>query len=630
MSEVLPTGMFVHAAEIEAVSGEFNFELLDEAGAPVAAGRGRLVWLSPGTGFGAEFVRLDRGAAELAAPPAQPRPAPAARPASAAAPLSTRIRGRGIVGVTTIGIDLGTSNTCASAVIDGEPQVIPTRYGTKTIPSVLTLGGDGKILVGTAAARRMVLYPTHTVYGSKRLIGRTYRPDVADRFQEHFSWPIVETDDHRYGARVEHKVVSATEVAQHLLAEVRALAEEFLRSPVRAAVITVPAHFSEVQREAVREAGGHAGLRVARIVNEPTAAAVAYGFNRRGNVRLAVFDLGGGTFDFTVLQVTGNRFEVLASGGDNFLGGMDIDDVIAAYCLEQFQQAAGVRQELNPQQVARLREACEQAKCALSVQQRTAVHLPQFAVVGGDPRDLGATVAREFVEQRSAGLVKRMMTITHKVLGGAQIDRKSIDDVLLVGGMTRMPLVQRTVERYFGKPPSHRVHPDEAVAIGAAVLAEESDPVELIDVLPLSIGYSGPGRKFQRVLMRTTPVPAERSFQVVADFDERRRWELPLFQGERRDTAKNEYLGSLIVEDTGQAAAASGRFELTLALDVQCMLSARCRELPAGQQRPVRLERAADIDAVIRKLGPYEEAEAEAPETSRPSLLGRLFGRKPG
>lgn len=337
-----------------------------------------------------------------------------------------------------IGIDLGTTNTCASHVVDGRPTIIRGRTGTNTIPSMVTFDPDGTCHVGQRAADRRILYPLRTVYGSKRLLGRTYRSNLAAELQKHFAYPLAEADGQRFGVRVDDRVISMNAIATRVLEEVRSTAEAQLGVTVDAAVITVPAYFSEVQREAVRRAARDAKLTVHRIVNEPTAAAVAYGHKQKGKVaRVAVWDFGGGTFDFSVVDVADGQLEVVATGGDNFVGGSDFDDLLASHLLAEFQRAEGLDVDPEPQQIARLREAAEVAKLALSIETEYLVELPEFT---REPkRALRVLVTRKEFDDLTAPLIQRTIGIAVKVMTSQSMAPTAVDDVLLVGGTTRSP-----------------------------------------------------------------------------------------------------------------------------------------------------------------------------------------------
>ncbi|MEM7609326.1 MAG: Hsp70 family protein, partial [Myxococcota bacterium] len=559
-----------------------------------------------------------------------PSPPPSLTPRESAAKLSartarvaTRVSGSGATGLA-IGIDLGTSNTCASSMIDGQPQVIPTRFGTNTVPSVLTVI-DSRVVVGHAAAKRMIMNPHETIYGSKRLVGRAYTEELADEYQPSFAYPLVETEDHRFGASLRGRVISFEQVAEYLLAEVRDVAEGHLGERVHRAVITVPAYFGEAQRDAVRRAARGARLSVDRLVPEPTAAAIAYGYDAQKAHTLVVFDLGGGTFDVSVLKVGGNRFEVLATGGDAFLGGIDVDDLIAGYLLEEFQRVERTTLEPTPQQLARLRDAAEEAKRDLSMQARVAIHLPHFAHIDDAPRELRATVDREKLDELASGFVDRLIAITAATLADCRMTPHDVDDILLVGGMTRMALIPERVQEYFGRRPSKRINPDEAVALGAARLAASGGSVELLDVLPLSIGVAGQGRRFQRLLPRNTSVPMERSFTLRTRFEDQNEYRLPLFQGEREDAAANEYLGTLMLEEIPPGPAGA-ELELLFSLDEQCYLEVRAAHVASGRGLAVYINREEGAEKAIERLESYSGPKQESKKTPRRGL-GRFFGK---
>lgn len=555
--------------------------------------------------------------------PRDEEPSSAAAQSQRKARVATRVSGTG-ASTLAIGIDLGTSNTCASAVIDGVPQVIPTRFGTNTVPSVLTVI-DSRVVVGHAAAKRMIMNPHETIYGSKRLVGRAFTSEVADEYQSSFAYPLVETDDHRFGASLKGRIISFEQVAEYLLAEVRDVAEQHLNQKVHSAVITVPAYFGEAQREAIRRAARGAQLSVDRIVPEPTAAAVAYGYDAQEEHTLVVFDLGGGTFDVSVLKVGKNRFEVLATGGDAFLGGIDVDDLIANYLIEEFQRTERTTLEPNPQQLARLRDAAEHAKRDLSVQMRVAVNLQHFARVGGVPRELRATLTRETLDELSTSLVERLIAITAATLSDCRLSAHDIDDVLLVGGMTRMAIVPQRVEEFFGQRPSRRINPDEAVALGAARLAESGGKVQLLDVLPLSIGVASEGRAFQRLIPRNLQVPLERSFTVRTTEVDQDTYRLPLFQGERPDAAENEYLGTLMVEEIPPGPAGS-ELELLLVLDEQCFLEVRAAHVASGHGLAVYINREEGAEKAIAALESYTGPKKDKKKKEAKGL-GRFFKR---
>jgi molecular chaperone DnaK len=658
LGEATEGGAFIVSETPAEVASELRFDLLAPDGARFASGLARVLAVDPTRGMRVAWValgidpavaeKLRGGAARIKPPPLPgqvggPPPMPggrtvppvAPRPARLSAPPSAadddiapqveplQVKRGGII----IGIDLGTTNTCAAYVVDGHPRNIPGRTGTNTIPSMITFDPDGTAHVGQRAADRVVLYPLRTIYGSKRLVGRTYRAELAAELQKHFAYPLAEAEEQRFGARIDGRVISMDSVAARVLEEVRATAEAHLGKPVEGAVITVPAYFSELQRDAVRRAAREAKLVVHRIVNEPTAAAVAYGHKEgQERARVAVWDFGGGTFDFSIVDVTDGQLEVLATGGDNFVGGSDFDDLLASHVLGEFLRIEKLEMEPTPQQIARLREAAESAKRALSTQTEVMVDLPELT---RDPsRDVHVEVTREQFERLTASLVERTVAIASEVMASVAMTPKEIDDVLLVGGTTRLPAVQRAVQELFGRRPSKRINPDEAVAHGAALLADEigsADAATLLDILPMSVGHGTPGLKFAPIVNRYTRLPAQREVRLSADL--LGAVVLHLFQGEVPDVRRNEYLCSAMVEDP--SLRDGGRIILRLSFDEHCVMSVDAREARTGHPLAVTLDRSCPVEDILRELGHYAGPAVEEtwklPESRIGKVLGKLF-----
>lgn len=670
LRDVSASGALVSTEALARVGEEIRFDLLDDAGERFASGMAKVIWTDKTRGMGITFLALgidqelvktlsvieeDPFSAASKSSKKRPPPVPGgvanapplpvsaaveAAPKSTPSPQSTprvetsdddeeiepqieplAVRRPRMI----IGIDLGTTNTCASHVVDGKPRIIPGRTGTNTIPSMITFDSDGTHHVGQRAADRHVLHPLRTVYGSKRLIGRTYRADIAADLQKHFAYPLGEADGQRFGARIDDRVISMDRVAALVLEEVRSTAEAHLGTTVEAAVITVPAYFSEVQREAVRRAAAQAKLVVHRIVNEPTAAAVAYGHKQgQKKARVAVWDFGGGTFDFSIVDVTDGQIEVLVTGGDNFVGGGDFDDLLASYLLSEFQRTVGVDIEAEPQQIARLREAAELAKRALSVQTEYLVELTEFT---RDPkRNLAVEVTREQFETLTQPLVERTVAIAVEVMGTRDISPKEIDDVLLVGGSTRIPAVQRAVADLFGRRPSKRINPDEAVSLGAALLADEiggEDGPTLLDVLPMSVGRGIEDQRFEAIVARNTRLPAQCEITLKADL--LGAVSVPLFQGESPNVSQNEYLCSAVVEDP--VLRDGGRVLLRLSFDEHCVMAVDARDLRTKRALKVSIDRSRPLDEILRDLGRYEGPAAPVKWQPPESTLGKVFGR---
>lgn len=638
------------------VGSEVRFELLADR-QKLAVGIGKVVGADGETvrlellamGVDARVVQLAHGGparsesveappvSSKKGPPPLPRAAPvAAAPVAAApdpfagglapavddvAPAIEPLRVRGIG--TIIGIDLGTTNTCAAYVVDGRPRIIPGRTGTSTIPSMITFDPDGRWYVGQRAADRQILHPQRTVYGSKRLVGRTYRADIAAELQQHFAYPLGEADGQRFGVRIDDRIIPMDTIAARVLDEVRSTAEAHLGGPVAAAVITVPAYFSDVQREAVRRAAKEANLTVHRIVNEPTAAAVAYGHKRKDGpkTRVAVWDFGGGTFDFSVVEMSSGQLDVLASGGDNFVGGSDFDDLLASHLLAEFQAREGLAFEPTPQQIARLREAAQIAKCHLSTETEHLVELPEF-VTTPTRIPLSIEVTRETFEAMVVPLVERTHAIALDVLGSIGLGPGDVDDVLLVGGTTRIPAVQEALAALFGRRPSKGINPDEAVALGAAILAEELGTAPTLrDILPITIGRAVQGQRFVPIVARNTRLPAEQEVTFEADF--LGSVTVPLFQGESLDVRANEYICSVIVED--RSLWDQGQVTLRLSFDEHSMMAVDAKNARTGRPLPARLDRTRSIDEILHDL----EGPTPPPEEPRtvPSRTGSIFSK---
>jgi molecular chaperone DnaK len=393
-------------------------------------------------------------------------------PRSVASPLANVQRRAGPPSGPIIGIDLGTTNSCVAFVKDGAPFVINSREGHNTIPSIIALNNRNTLVIGHPAKRQMLTNPKQTVFGAKRLIGRPYVSDIVQRVKDQFQYTIVEGTDGEAAVRLGAEVYSLQQVSAMILLEAREIASTHLALDVQRAVITVPAYYNEHQRQAVRAAGALAGLHVERIINEPTAAALAFGHRKKLEKRILVYDLGGGTFDASILHIGNSVYEVLATGGDTFLGGVDFDQAITDHLLATASETLGLDFLPSPEVRQRVTDAAEHAKRLLSEQDETRVHLPFFSLTkSGQPYDLDVVVTRAQLEELCSPLVARTIDVCNEVSQAARLGLNQIDEVLLVGGMSRMPLVHQAIERLTGKQPNAGVHPDEAVAIGAALFA---------------------------------------------------------------------------------------------------------------------------------------------------------------
>lgn len=511
-----------------------------------------------------------------------------------------------------IGIDLGTTNSCASVVIKDRPQVIPSRKGYHTIPSVVAYDEKGHLLVGHQAKAQMELNPANTVYGSKRLIGRPFSAPKVRNMRDRFHYDIVEGPKHECAVQIAGRVFSLQQIAAFILSDIRDIARDLLGFDVKRAVITVPAYYNENQRQAVRQAGTLAGLHVERILNEPTAAALAFGYNRGLDQRVMIYDLGGGTFDVSVMELTENVYEVVATGGEAFLGGVDFDNQIVDYLIQSFINQVGVVPELESCAMQRLRNAAEQAKCALSEKSETIVRIPFLCTINNTPKDLEVRLSRIQLEELVGSLVDRTIEVALQVSSQAGWTPDHVDHVLLVGGQSRMPLIRARIQEVFGIPPHKGVHPDEAVAIGAALMAasiERIDAVVLIDVLPISIGLGLPGGAFLPIIQSGSSLPVKKTYTISTFREQQTQMELIIFQGEHARVVNNEYLSTLCIDNIPQGPKGANQLEITFSLDQECLLQASVRNLNSQQPLRFQLVNLDTADTVRQKLSIVAEEQ---------------------
>jgi molecular chaperone DnaK len=486
-----------------------------------------------------------------------------------------------------IGIDLGTTNSCAAFVRNNKPAVLPSREGHNTVPSIIALNARGKLVVGHPAKGQMVTNPQQTVFGAKRLVGRAHDSPLVQQLKHRFTYEIAPGESGEAAVKLGDRVYSLQQLSALILREVREVAQNQLGVPVSRAVITVPAYYNDNQRQAVREAGRLAGLYVERILNEPTAAALAYGYGRKLSQRVLVYDLGGGTFDASVLELSDTLYEVVSTGGDTFLGGIDFDNAITTYLLEDFHQKTGQAFQGDRVALQRIQEAAERAKCALSERSDVRVHVPFATMIDGKPYDVDVRLTREKLVALTEGLVDRTLQVCAEVLQAKGLRPKDIQEVILVGGQSRFPLVHEKITAFFGKPPTKNVHPDEAVAIGAALLAHSMGQVEgvvLIDVLPMAIGVGLPGGRFKPVLARNAALPASKGYELATTRDNQTELELAIFQGDSDKALENEYLGTLTLTGLPRAPRGRVRVAVTFAVDGECILKVTARELSQGTE----------------------------------------------
>jgi molecular chaperone DnaK len=527
-------------------------------------------------------------------------PAPVARITPGPAVVTRRNRPR------AVGIDLGTTNSCVAVAEGGRARVLTSRQGWNTIPSVVAFDAHGRLLVGHPARAQMVVNPLNTVYGSKRLVGRPFQSPTVQACRDRFHYEIVEGPRGEAAVRFAGREFSLAQISAFVLSEVRQVASQALGEDVTRAVVTVPAYYNDHQRQAVREAGALAGLKVDRIVNEPTAAALAYGYGRGLDERVLVYDLGGGTFDASAVDIEGDVYEVLSTGGDTFLGGVDFDSQLMDHVVYRFMEEHGVAPPQDRGAWQRIRDASEEAKVALSSREVAGVHVPYLCKdPSGRDLDLSVEVTRGELEALTGRLVERSIEVCLETLAAKGLGKEDVDEVLLVGGQSRMPLVWRRVREELGREPSRGVHPDEAVALGAALLADSQDRIDsvvLIDVLPMGIGVGLPGGRMAPVIPRNTRLPARRAYELGTVRDGQAELELAVFQGDSPRVSECEYLGTVRVGGLPPAPRGAVKVAVEFALGHEGILSVRARDLASGRVTEARFGTRDSPQSLREKL----------------------------
>jgi len=487
-----------------------------------------------------------------------------------------------------VGIDLGTTNSVVAIVENGKPKVIPSPQGDPVVPSIIAKDTKGNKLVGQNAKRQMVMNPGSTVIGAKRLMGRHFSSSIVKKTKMKFFYDIVEGPRQEVAIKVGEEVLDLTDISAQILEELKDLAQDYLEERADKAVITVPAYFNEKQRESVRLAGEKAGFDVLRIINEPTAAALSFGWGKKINEKILVYDLGGGTFDISVLELFEHVYEVRAIGGDSFLGGMDFDQRIAEFLVQDFKTKEGIDLSEDPVALQRLRDAAERAKKDLSTLEEVQISLPFLTMRDGQPVNLLSTLTKKQLNNLTKDLILQTFEICDKTLEEVELSIKDISEIIFVGGQTRMPLVRELAEEHFQKKLNRSIHPDEVVALGAAILAdslEQGDsPIIFVDVLPVSIGIGLAKGKFKRLINKNTKVPISVKKVFRTSKDNQKAVKVKVYQGESSKVAENEYIGEFIFTDITQAKAGEVKIEINFTLDDESILHVSAKDLISGKE----------------------------------------------
>ena len=510
-----------------------------------------------------------------------------------------------------IGIDLGTSNSCVAVLRDGtvEVEVLPNAYGEATTASVVALRADGTITVGNAARANIIHDPAHTISSSKRLIGRYFFSEEVKKAQAICSYQIVEGPNHSVRIEVREEVFSLPEIGAMILRELKSIAESRLNEPVTKAVITVPANFNDNQRQATKDAGQIAGIEVLRILNEPTAAALSYGFGKGLAQTVAIYDLGGGTFDISVLQIADDVFEVLSTCGDTFLGGDDFDDRLIDLLADEFLERENINLRNDPFALEKLKVAAESAKQALSVKDEVEIRIPDVisAPDGGSSLSIERTLSREEFSRLVNDLIQRTFKVCDEALQQADLVTRDLDGVILVGGPTKLPMIREAVEHYFGKPPKDDVDPDQVVALGAAIhaatLVDNEHNAFLLDITPLSLKIGVAGGLAETVIERNTPVPIEQTRTFTTFQDDQESVAIRVYQGEARESEGNELLGQFEFSGFKKARRGQVPIDVTFEINADGIVNVTARDPESGQQASTSITLSSGLsDGEIRNI----------------------------